>query len=198
MERKGNDGLVRTLKTRRPVNKARAAHGVLSSIHVPALIMTGHTFSLGTHLSPLWPVQLEHQVSNYCLTLKLCFRVSVPLEMPAGGMEGNLARVRTALKLPGATPRRETHSDGGLFNSRQVAHGLLHLIAFAQTTWILLYSCTSWSLAHSSKPYSNGPAFERREDPLSQNESFLCSQSIWFNILKHFPSFTGLLSLTNG
>ena len=44
------------------------------------------------------------------------------------------------------------------------------------------------SLIHQ-KPYLNVPTFERREEPLSQSESFLCSHSMLLNILKHLQSF---------
>lgn len=64
-----------------------------------------------------------------------------------------------------------------------------YLYAFAQTNKILIYSFTNGSPAHLSKPcFKCSNSGEEGRFSHSQIESFLCSNSILFNILKHLPS----------
>lgn len=129
----------------------------------------------------------QSSVSQYISILKLCYNGRVPVEKLAEGMRGTRVYVRITLKLPrDHKEKTNIQSNGDLFN--QLPRAPWTFDAFVQMTSssFLLYQLKSYSFVKDL--FKMFQPSQKREDPLSQNESFLCSCSILFNIFKHLPS----------
>lgn len=128
----------------------------------------------------------QSTVSKHISILKLCYNGRVPVEKLAEGTRGTQFHVRIALTLPRVHKKINTQSNGELFHQLPSTPWIFDAFVQITSSSFLLYQLKSYSFIKDL--FKMFQPSQKMEDPLSQNESFLCSSSILFNIFKHLPS----------